>query len=532
LKELIKGTSFKLSAKGDDVKKLHEHLKRFGMTIELSDWKEKDHKFEDSADLKNGAWGAPTTRALRMFALHTQVGSETARTIKSDGKSISADLMTKIQEWCSGNVVSPKNYWEFKSLDIKAGDLDAAGAHASPEKQTVLHDYIVQIETDLCKTGFGVHSDGLCNLGAQHKPKGAFEAVKANADGKHEDKHLGDVPYLVRKFQRQAQWLWRMKGDGTHLEDAKLTDDSVYGGAISGEVDVATAKVLHAWSAAGLHMVLNKFELKGLTWPPVGGSPIINAPSSSQAKLREDVYQAWLKAAQEIEKQGATLAGPYASSPRGWAVGKATKSSASSWTFHYCAVAVDLCQDLLASDGGPTEKRPYGLEKDAGDPGKFKIWCRISPQPPKPANPADDVKDPVKQYRNRNIRPKHNKTAPNEKVKPSDPADPNPLYFATKDIKPTGDDVVDVAAKEGWYVNISEILEDSGLQRIYRHKNWLEDAQSWEWWHYQKEPPRPPGASAGLNFGECLQLFGVHEYRLRQLANGWSSHEDIEHRPG
>jgi len=527
LKELLKEGKFKAGASGDDAKKLHAHLTRFGMQVELGT--EKDGKPQESTEVKNGTWGAETTRALRMFALHPQVASEPAHVLKSDGKSITADLVTKIQEWCRGNVTSPKHYWEVKGLQIKEGDLDAIGASATPEKQTVLHDYIAQIETDLAKTGFAVHSDSLCGLGATHKPKGKFQAVKANAAGEHEDKSLSDIPYLVGKFQRQAQWLWRMKADGTHLADAKAADASVYAGACNGEVDAATAKALHAWVEAGLHAVMNKFELKGLNWPPVGGAQIVNQPAGTQAKLRKDVYEDWLKAAQEVEKQGATLAGPYSSCPRGWKSGKSKEASASSWSFHLCAVAVDICQDLLSSDGSISDKKPYGLEKD-GD--RFKIWCWLSPQPPKPADPADDTKDATKKYRNRNIRYKHVKGAPNGKVKASEPSDTSPLYFATTTKTPGGGDVVDVAAKEGWYINISEVMEANKLARIPRHKNWDKDPKAWEWWHYQCPPHTPTGSSSALSFGECLQLYGVHEYRLRQLANGWSTHEDIEHAPG
>ena len=53
---------------------------------------------------------------------------------------------------------------------------------------------------------------------------------------------------------------------------------------------------------------------------------------------------------------------------------------------------------------------------------------------------------------------------------------------------------------------------------LLRHKNWNKDPKAWEWWHYQYPAPKPTGSSTDLTFGECLQLFGVHEYRLRQLA--------------
>src|SRR5205814_1930764 len=83
LPKLVKERSLASGDSGDAVKKLHEHLKKFAMTIELSEWKAKDHKFEDSADVSKGTWGKPTIRAVRMFASHPVVGTETARIVAS-----------------------------------------------------------------------------------------------------------------------------------------------------------------------------------------------------------------------------------------------------------------------------------------------------------------------------------------------------------------------------------------------------------------------------------------------------------------
>lgn len=526
LKELLKDTNFKAGATGDDVKKLHEHLKRFGMTIELSDWKEKTSKFEDSADLSKGTWGAPTTRALRMFALHPQVGKETARIIKCDGKSLVADAVTKIQEWCRGKLSSPQKYWELPSLLVKDGDLDALGSNKDPEKQTVLHDFVAQIQRDLSKTGFGVHSDALCGLKKDGKATGIFKSV-----GKGQpDKELTDGPYLVGKFQRQATWLWRMKSDGTNLADAQATDPHFYSGRVDGQVDAGTAKALHAWVEADLHMVIKKFELKTLNWPPNSNTPIKNSDGGS-ARLRSDAYEAWLKAARQVEAHGGTLAGPYASSPRPYTAGL-SGSSASRFSWHYSCLAIDIAQ-IASGDATVSENWPYGREKDKNQNGDdvFRIWCWATPQPPAPADPADDLKDPLKQYRNRNVRVKVARGSKIDKD-PKQPSNTAPLYFATSDTNAAGNDVIDKTAREGWYVNISAILEGAGLKRIRRHKNWLTDPKAWEYWHYQYDSANapPPGGSAKPTFGEFLQLYGVHEYLLRHVH--WPLHEDIEHGAG
>lgn len=535
---LVTAGRLKRDATGDDVKKLHEHLKKFGMSVELGEWKDKDAKFHDSPEVSQGKWGAATTRAVRMFGLHPVVGAESARVIRGDGKALTADLVPKLQDWCKRKVVSPQHYWEVRDLQIKDGDLDAAGAHADPAKQTVLHDFIVQIEKDLMATGFAVHSDSICGLGASHKPKGVFKsAASVDDDGDsatppvHPDKQLTDLVYLTKKFQRQAQWLWRMKKDGTHLPNAAAGDATVYGGSSTGEVNELTAKVLHEWATKDLHMVIKKFPLVDLHWPPVGGRAIANAPSTTAAHLREDAYAAWVAAAKDISRLNATIQGPYASSPRGWKGGRPRDDSGSPFSWHYSGLAFDLSQALQMGDGTISPRSPYGLQKDGR---KFVLWCWVDPQPDKPANPRDDYKaTDLRQYRNRNIKAKHDRGDARIFSKPELPADPTPLYFATSRKNSAGTDVVDVTAREGWYVNVTAILESYGLKRIVRHEhNWLTNPRAWEWWHYQFEPDPPPGSVGTTTFGEYLQIHGVHEYLLRHVERGWPNHEDIEHSIG
>jgi len=517
---------------GAPVKKLQEHLKKFGMTIELGEW--KNGKFEESADVKNGAWGGPATRAVRMFASHPVVGAEAARVITSDGKSIGADLVAKFQEWCRGGVISPQNYWELKGLHLKAGDLDAAGSHAAADKQTVLHDFVVQIEKDLSLIGFAAHADSLCSIGATHKPTGAFASVHANGAGHHDDKHLTDVPYLVRKFQRQAQWLWRMTSDGSHLPDVSSSDPSTHTGPVNGEVDEATARVLHHWATHDLHQVINKFPLVDLEWPPDSGAMVKNADSGGNAKVRSDAQEDWDRAAREIAALNGTIAGPYASTPRSWKGGKTTSPGASAFSWHYSALAVDLSQGLTLGDASISSSASYGLEKEAATTKAgamwFRLWCWANPQPPAPATPADDEAQPFLKYRNRNIKPKHVKGTPNETKVVGAPTAASTLYFATTKKNTAGTDVLDVTAREGWYVDLSAIFEKHGWHRIPRHGDWLTNSKAWEYWHYQYQPADPPGATAPPTFGEYLQIFGVHELRLR--AVGWSAHEDIDHAIG
>src|SRR6266700_579103 len=94
------------------------------------------------------------------------------------------------------------------------------------------------------------------------------------------------LSYVVKKFQRQSKWQWRMKSDGTALPDVAATDSTVCTSAETGEVDDGTAKALHAWVQGDLHIVIRKFELKELHWPPGGSTKIINEDDKSVARLR------------------------------------------------------------------------------------------------------------------------------------------------------------------------------------------------------------------------------------------------------
>lgn len=537
LMQLAQGDGVGFGDGGEAVKRLQRHLQAFGMNVELGEWKARDATFHESADLVKGTWGAPTTRAVRMFGLHPAVGWEPTRVIETDGRSVTPALALKIREWCCRGTVSPQNYWEMKDLRIVDGDCDAAGAGDDPTRQTVLHDFVVQIERDLMATGFAVHDDARCGCGlkASHKPRGVYASVPENDNGQHEDRRLGDLPYLIRKFQRQAEWLWRMKRDGTHLDDAVAGDPSVYGGGRTGQVDPLTARVLRAWVTGDLHMVVNKFSLEELHWPPESGEPILNAGGKRPrpARLRRDAYEVWLRAAKEIHHLNATIAGPYASSARGWERGKPAApvaTAADGW--HFAGLAVDLSKMLQLRDATITRDTPHGLEMD-GD--RFRLWCYVVPQPPAPGSPTEDYdRGATVQYRNRNLRAKVDRTHPLRVLKSGAPVDPHPLFFVATRRKPSAPPAKtfrEVTARAGWYVDVTKIMESHGLLRVPRREGWLTNHKAWQWWHYRYQPELPPGATGGVTFGDYLQLCGVHEYRLRNVRRGWSTHEDIEQAP-
>ena len=265
------GTKLKGGGSGEDVKKLHQHLKDFGFKVELSEF--KGGKWQESDELSKGSWGPATARAVRMFAQHPKVKDEEEMIIGTSGAVVTASLGKKLAAWCDGKIQSPQNYWEYGSLNINPGDRDALGSKDDSTQQTVPHDFVAQIELDLGKTGFALHDDGLCGLKKPLVPKGEFLPIPRNADGKRLDTHLADMPHLMAKFQRQTQWPWRMKNDGSATDDAKAGDESSCVGDPTGIVDLATAKDLHHWASKDLHMGFKKFELTVLKWPPDPEAP-------------------------------------------------------------------------------------------------------------------------------------------------------------------------------------------------------------------------------------------------------------------
>ena len=513
--------------KGADIKGLHEHLTRLGFSVELQNNKEKPP--EDSVDVKKDTWGKYTRRAVKLFASHPQVGTEIAAVITADGKKLTSAIANKLRDWCRHNTVSPQRYWEYPSLKLDGDELDAFGADKkdAPEKQTALHDFVKQIQDDLATTGFGVHDDAICAIGKAHKPTGEYKVIADNRD----DKALADTRHLVKRFQQQARWLWRMKPDGTHLPDVTSTHPSYFGGTADGVMNAATATVLHHWATHDLHMVIKKFKLTDLDWPPGSGTPITIDSGTTPARLREDAHAAWLVAAAAIHAGGGTLAGPYSSSPRGWKNGKMTDpvhNANSPYSTHYSGLAVDISQSFVGSDGGISDRHRQLREEDGT---KFRLWCWILPQPPTPADPALDRANSLTQYRNRNIKTKHKQHATGSPVKDAAlPSDGAPLYAVTDTTNAAGDDKVRVTVKEGWYLDLTAILEANGMMRIKRHSDWVTKAKAWEWWHYQFAPQPPYPGGDELRFGDLLQVYGIHEYRLRNVNDGWSTHDDLEHK--
>ena len=173
---------------------------------------------------------------------------------------------------------------------------------------------------------------------------------RIEATNVHIDSNLKDLSYLVRKFQRQAKWAWRMDKEGKHLSDTPRGDSTYYAGPVNGILDHDTAKVLRAWVDKGLHMVIKKFELKELHWPPESET-LLPSDAGGAAKLRSDAYDGWLKAAKDVYDKGGTLEGPYASSPRGWKGGKQPGSGNSPYSWHYSGLGLDLNQEPASGDG-------------------------------------------------------------------------------------------------------------------------------------------------------------------------------------
>jgi len=119
--------TLKAGTSGDDIKHIHEHLRRFNFDLELCN---STHiPATDSDDVKHDHWGAFTTRALRMFAAHPQVNQEAPAIVVADGSALTEAIARKMQQWCSQGITSPKNYWEFEQLQVSNGIAQKIDAH-------------------------------------------------------------------------------------------------------------------------------------------------------------------------------------------------------------------------------------------------------------------------------------------------------------------------------------------------------------------------------------------------------------------
>src|SRR6185295_6922723 len=94
--------------------------------------------------------------------------------------------------------------------------------------------------------------------------------------------------------------------------------------------------------------------------------------------------------------------------------------------WHYSALAVDVDQGPASGDGTVSNNFRFVLENDGRF---FRIWCLVDPQPEAPTDPADDLKDPYVQYRNRNVRTKS--ISPGKPVDAKAAVNAKPLFHQT-----------------------------------------------------------------------------------------------------
>ena len=75
---------------------------------------------------------------------------------------------------------------------------------------------------------------------------------------------------------------------------------------------------------------------------------------------------------------------------------------------------------------------------------------------------------------------------------------------------------------DGWYVDLTELLNTAGFRRIPAHANWEKWDIGSEWWHYQYDADLQP------TFLDECELIGISEKRLEKARY---TVEEMDRRP-
>lgn len=265
----------------------------------------------------------------------------------------------------------------------------------------------------------------------------------------------------VKRFQRHARRIWRMSAVTGKPADVAAGD--VFKGVASGTPDAATLAEIRKWLDNGWKLPLGRFAIV----------------KTGDARLREDVADAWTALVNKIKSLGGTIAGPYGDTKR--SPGKSGKDGASSYSFHIVGRAIDLQQKLA----GPPGQR-YHVAKDLSSDARnfWRIYCKTDNQDGTQGKKYE--KDAVDCW----------------------------SFFAGKTYKLPAGHYLDLTA---------EIQKDGLFERIAAHAGWETHYNRAEWWHFQWV------ADKQETFQDECELVGIGESDLK--AAGYSR-DDMDHKPG
>jgi hypothetical protein len=262
----------------------------------------------------------------------------------------------------------------------------------------------------------------------------------------------------VLRFQRHAARTYRMP-----QPDA---GGDCFKGLPTGTCDGETAREIQKWKQRGWKLPLNRFQLSSLSVP------------GAQGKLRSDAALERTKIVNLVHGKGATLEGPYGDTHR--PVRPSGKSGASSYSFHYCGRAVDICGKLA-----DPPMRYYVCKDPLGGSMFWRIYCKTEKQD---GSQGELIRSKTKKW----------------------------FYHGNGS---------ESLVPEGYYIDLSEVIESTGkFQRIRAQAGWEGTYAKMEWWHFQYHVDKQP------TFLDEMELIGYSESMLRKC--GWPTDEALDHAPG
>ncbi len=280
---------------------------------------------------------------------------------------------------------------------------------------------------------------------------------------KSDDGSFGhDTERAVRHFQRHAARPYRM------LKGAKVSA-TAWPGSATGVCDQKTAQEIRVWIDKGFQLPLGLFK-------------IVKIPGG---KLRDDVAPLWAAAIKAVDGKGGTLFPPgkpdtYSDTWRNPLHKFKSTGGNSSLSFHYCGRAVDL--SWSPADGGKHRRWWLALETVGGDT-FFRIFCKTDQQ-----DGSQGTKIAAKTKKYFDFEHKKEKDLP-----------------------------------EGYYIDLTQVLEDSGFKRIKAHSDWKTNEKGREWWHFQHADDAEP------TFLDEMELIGFTE---KQLLGSGRTKKQLDHAPG
>src|ERR1035437_8518818 len=281
-------------------------------------------------------------------------------------------------------------------------------------------------------------------------PKGADDGRPGN-----------NTTRALKHFQRRARTLYRLPSATKLPDDVGVAD--IFKGPVAGVADADTLTEIKKWSDHKWVLPLGRFSFT----------------SVSNGSLREDVANDWTALVAQVSSKGGTIDGPYGDTKR--RLGKATKTGASSFSFHIVGRAIDLQQEISYPKG-----RRYWVTKDVpAGTGYWRIYCKTDAQDGKQGKAY--TKDEIK-YWDFVERKEHS-------LHPG-------VYF----------------------LDLTDEIESGGkFERIHAQGGWDTTYNQTEWWHFQYVPNKQE------TFQDECELVGYSE---KDLKNAGYSEADMDRRPG